>query len=337
MRWHRVLGIGILLASLGGGAAWYAWRGFEQTPLRLPDTGLVIRFEPGSSVTALARDLAAQGVLEHPWMLRLLARLRGWDGRLRAGEYRIPAGTRPGGLLRLLTRGQVLMHPLTLVEGRTFGQYLADLRAADFLDTTLDGLAPAQIMLRLGHPGESPEGRFFPDTYLFPRGASDLDVLRRAYTRMSRVLAAEWAARAPDLPLKDPYEALILASIVEKETGRAAERPLIAGVFIRRLRRGMRLQTDPTVIYGLGEAFDGDLRRADLLRDTPYNTYVHGGLPPTPIAMPGRAAIHAVLHPAPGRALYFVARGDGSHQFSATLEGHRRAVRRYQLQGGAGK
>jgi UPF0755 protein len=204
-------------------------------------------------------------------------------------------------------------------------------RAHPAIDQSLEGLSAEQIMQRLGHAGKHPEGRFFPDTYHFPRGTSDQALLRRAYQAMEQLLATEWPGRAADLPLQSPYEALILASIVERETALASERPEIAGVFVRRLQRGIRLQTDPTVIYGMGEAFAGNITRRDLEQDTPYNTYVHSGLTPTPICMPGRDAVHAVLHPAEGDSLYFVARGDGSHAFSATLTAHNRAVRTYQL------
>ena len=217
------------------------------------------------------------------------------------------------------------------MEGWNFKQVLAAVSGHEALKHTLKGLTDGEIMARLGHPGEHPEGRFYPDTYKFPRGTTDAAFLERAYQSMSRLLAEEWGKRDPDLPLKTPYEALILASIVEKETGVADERSEIAGVFVRRLRKGMKLQTDPTVIYGMGDNFKGNIRRRDLKQDTPYNTYVHTGLPPTPISMPGSAAIRAVLHPAPGKSLYFVARGDGSHYFSKSLAEHNRAVRKFQL------
>jgi UPF0755 protein len=270
-------------------------------------------------------------VLDRPLYFRVLARLDPRSRRLQAGEYRIEAGTTPGGLLALFSSGRVIQYPVTLIEGWTFRQVLDALAGLEYLEQTLSGTSDAAIMARLGRPDLHPEGRFLPDTYLFPRGTPDVQVLQRALAAMDEVLAAEWAQRGPDLPLGSPDEALVLASIVEKETGLAEERAAIAGVFVRRLRKGMLLQTDPTVIYGLGEAFDGDLRRRDLSADTPYNTYVHPGLPPTPIAMPGRDSIRAALHPADGASLYFVARGDGSHQFSTTLQEHNRAVRKYQL------
>jgi UPF0755 protein len=253
--------------------------------------------------------------------------------RIQAGTYRIMTGTTPPALLKQIVEGRVAQFGLTLVEGWNIYQVMDAIERSDSLKHTLRGMSNAQIMERLGRPAEHPEGRFFPETYKFPKGLTDLAFLQRAYRLMEERLAYEWEQREPGLPYKSPYEALIMASIVEKETGLASERRQIAGVFVRRLKKGMRLQTDPTVIYGLGVGFDGNLRRRDLLADNPYNTYRKAGLPPTPIAMPGADAIHAALHPAPGNALYFVARGDGSHHFSATLEEHNGAVIKYQLKG----
>jgi UPF0755 protein len=253
--------------------------------------------------------------------------------RIQSGEYELRSGLTPSRLLELLTSGKVIQHAVTLVEGRTFRQGLAALAADPVLADDLSGRTDEEIMARIGRPGEHPEGRLFPDTYYFPRGTTASDLVRRAYARMETVLQQEWEGRAPGLPMQTPYEALILASIVEKETGLSSERAQVAGVFVRRLSQGMKLQTDPTVIYGLGDTFNGNIRRFDLTGDTPYNTYVRAGLPPTPIAMPGQEAIRAVLHPAAGDSLYFVAKGDGSHAFSATLEEHNRAVRQYQLGG----
>ncbi|HEB95066.1 MAG TPA: endolytic transglycosylase MltG [Sedimenticola thiotaurini] len=328
---NRILGILLILTSLAAAWAMMEYRRFIDTPLRLPPEGALVTVAQGSSLAGLSRQLAQQGYLQDPLYLRLLARWDGTASRIQAGEYRIPAGTRPRELLALLVAGRVTSYSLTLVEGWTFRQVMEAVNGSDALNHTLAGLTPEQIMERLGHPGEHPEGRFLPDTYRFPRGTTDLAFLARAYGAMERLLAREWQRRAPDLPLKTPYQALILASIVEKETGRADERPEIAGVFIRRLRKGMKLQTDPTVIYGMGDAYKGNIRRRDLQQDTPYNTYVHRGLPPTPICMPGADAIRATLHPNGGDALYFVARGDGSHEFSSTLKAHNRAVRKYQL------
>ena len=255
----------------------------------------------------------------------------GQASRVRAGEYRLTDDLVPDTLLALLVSGRSIEYQLTLVEGWNIRQVRAAVAAHDALAHTISELDDATLMERLGRPGVHPEGRFFPDTYSFLRGTTDLAFLTRAMARMDEQLAAAWAARADDIPLKTPEEALILASIVEKETGLASERPDIAGVFTRRLHRGMKLQTDPTVIYGMGERFDGNIRRKDLREDTPYNTYVHRGLPPTPICMPGREALDAAVNPADGKTLYFVARGDGSHAFSETLKQHNAAVRKYQL------
>ncbi|MGD8309822.1 MAG: endolytic transglycosylase MltG [Chromatiales bacterium] len=323
----------VLAAALAAGGLWLSQenRRFVDTPLTLPDEGLLFTVEPGMPLRAVAAELERAGYLDNGLYLRLLARWREQAGRIKAGEYFIARGTTPPQLLDQLVAGRVTTYSLTVVEGWTFRQMLDALRRHEAVRHTLAGLTDEEIMARLGRSGEHPEGRFLPETYQFPRGITDLQFLRRAYAGMQRVLADAWETRSGDLPIDSPYEALVLASIVEKETGLASERARIAGVFARRLERGMRLQTDPTVIYGLGEAFDGDLRRRDLLADTPYNTYTRAGLPPTPICLPGKAAIEAVMHPAEGQSLYFVARGDGSHQFSDTLEAHNRAVRKYQL------
>ncbi len=328
---HRLLGTVILVSALL--VAWLAmdFRHFADSPLKLPEQGLTYILKPGSSVSRLAADLKARGVLENELYMRVLARWEGQASQLKAGEYLLTADMSPRSLLNHIVSGKVINHSLTLVEGWTFRQLMQAVRQHDALTHTLNGLSDKEIMQRIGHAGEHPEGRFLSDTYLFPRGTTDVSFLQRAYNAMDRLLQFEWERRDAGLPLKSPYEALILASIIERETGLAAERPEIAGVFIRRLQKKMRLQTDPTVIYGMGEAFDGDLRRRDLKAKTPYNTYTNHGLPPTPIAMPGADAIIAALHPAPGSSLYFVARGDGSHQFSETLAEHNRAVRRYQL------
>ena len=328
---NRFLGILIFVLSILTAWGWMQYDHFIKSPLNLPPEGLIYDLKPGSSVNSLAAELAAAGVIESPLMLRLYARLTDQARGLKAGEYEIPAGTTPGDLLGILSSGKVLQHALTLVEGWTFAQMMRAVERHDALEHTLIDLSPEEVMQRIGHPGEHPEGRFYPDTYHFPRGTTDEDFLRRAYQNMQHFLASEWEQRQADLPLATPYEALILASIVERETAVPEERSRIAGVFIRRLRKGMRLQTDPTVIYGMGERYDGNIRRRDLEADTPYNTYVHNGLTPTPIAMPSGDAIRAVCHPEAGDALYFVATGDGGHHFSATLEAHNRAVRKYQL------
>lgn len=329
--WYRTLGILILLAGLAAFGLWRDYQAYLDSPLVLPDQGSVYLFKPGSHVGRLANDLAVQGVVTKPLYLRIYARQTGMAARLKAGEYRLRPGLTPRSLLALLQSGQTVQYQLTLVEGWNFRDVRTAIASDPILKQTLVDKTDAEIMLELGFPEQHPEGRFFPDTYHFPRGTSDVEFLRRAHARMSRVLAAAWEGRDKDLPIADPVEALTLASIIEKETGAGGERAEIAGVFVRRLQRGMLLQTDPTVIYGLGTGFDGNLRRRDLRADTPYNTYTRAGLPPTPICMPGRAAIEAALHPAKGKALYFVAKGDGSHQFSETLAEHNAAVRRYQL------
>ena len=330
-RLFRLVGVLVLLGSVAAGWFGFGYQSFVDTPLMVPEGGRVIDVAHGSSLSAVARDLQRQGVISSARYFVWMARIRGTAHQIRAGEYRLEPGMTPPVLLDQMVEGRVLEYALTLIEGWNFRQVLDAVRNEPHLRHTLDGLTDNEIMARIGHPDEHPEGRFFPDTYHFPRGLTDVEFLRRAYQAMSDVLAYEWEHRADDLPLQTPEQALTLASIVEKETGRATERPAIAGVFVRRLQKGMRLQTDPAVIYGMGLSFDGNLRKRDLSTDTPYNTYMHRGLPPTPIAMPGRESIHAALHPAAGDALYFVARGDGSHQFSATLEEHNRAVLHYQL------
>lgn len=330
---HRLLaGVVVVLLIVTAGAGWFVidQRRALDAPLNLPRGGFDYVLPAGASLNQVAQDLAASGLLANPRSLVMYARWHGRAGGIKAGEYRIETGTTAITLLDQLIAGRVVQHTLTLVEGWTFKQMMAAIAADDRLEHTLTGLAEDAIMARLGLPGQHPEGRFFADTYHFPRGTSDVAFLRRAHAAMADFLAAAWAGRQPNLPLKSPQEALILASIVEKETGQAGERPRIAGVFVERLRKGMRLETDPTVIYGMGDAFDGNLRRRDLRADTPYNTYVHKGLPPTPIAIPSAAAIRAVLHPRVDGALFFVAKGDGSHQFSTTYEEHQQAVNRYQ-------
>jgi UPF0755 protein len=290
----------------------------------------------GGNLGQVARELAARGALERPHWLLAYARISGRGHRIQAGEYLIGPGTTPLDLLQMLEIGRVRTYAVTLVEGWTLAQVRAQLAGNERLRRELDGVDDDRLLLALGvdaAPGRHPEGQFFPDTYVFSGRTSDRDVLLQAYRRMQEVLAEEWGARAPGLPYDSPYEALIMASIIERETGVAEERPDIAGVFVRRLRLDMLLQTDPTVIYGMGGQYDGNLRRRDLVdAANPYNTYARRGLPPTPIALPGRAAIHAALNPAAGTTLFFVARGDGSHHFSTTLEEHVRAVKKYQLE-----
>ena len=286
---------------------------------------------PGVGLIAVANDLHRRGILGRPRYLVWYARWEGKADRVQTGVYGLSPGMTPVQLLDKLVAGDVIQYALTIPEGWTFRQLRAAVDADPKLLHQLGTVPDDEVMERIGHPGLHPEGRFFPDTYYFTAGTTDADFLRRAFTAMDKRLAEEWQDRAPGLPYRAPYEALIMASIIERETAVPAERGQIAGVFVRRLQRGMRLQTDPTVIYGLGDAFDGNLRRRDLLADTPYNTYRHAGLPPTPIALPGAGAIHAALHPAPGDSLYFVARGDGTHHFSTTIAEHNEAVRKYQL------
>ncbi len=324
----------LVAAVLLAGFAGWRFNEFRQSPLPVAENGVVFTIDSGSSVRQVARQLQQQGIIDDPWLFEILARSQPEAGPIRAGEYRIESGDTPETLLQRFRKGSSISHAFTIIEGWSFRQLREELRRDPVLIQTI---APedsdARIMERLGHAGEHPEGRFLPDTYHFPRGTTDLQFLERAYHAMETALAEDWAQRAGGLPLKSPYEALILASIIEKETGAAFERPLIAAVFIQRLNKGMRLQTDPTIIYGLGEEFDGNIRYRDLRRKTPYNTYLIKGLPPTPIALPGRDAIHAALHPADSDALYFVSKGDGTHYFSKTLEEHNRAVSKYQLKG----
>ncbi len=332
----KLLGLIILVVSLFGGWQLMRYQNFAETPLNIGEDGVSIEVPPGTPLAVVAARLEEQEVISDDRLLIWMARFKGVAGDIKAGEYHLQPGTTPPQLLQQMVKGRVKQYSLTLVEGWTFNQVMEAVNSSVHLRHTLEGAEHEALMTRLGLAGEHPEGRFFPDTYHFPRGTKDADFLLRAHQVMQSYLEEAWEGRAEDLPLKTPYEALILASIVEKETAVPEERPRIAGVFVRRLKKGMRLQTDPTIIYGLGEEFDGNIRRSDLrASDNPYNTYQHSGLPPTPIAMPGRGAIDAVLHPADGQSLYFVARGDGSHVFSATLKDHNRAVIKYQLNGRA--
>lgn len=296
-------------------------------PIRQPMSFMV---KKGQGIASISQELKKKRILAEPFWLRVLAYSRGVGQDIKYGEYEITPGTTQRGLLELLVSGKTRLVPVTVIEGWTFAQMRDALARHPSLRQETTGKTPDEIMTLLGAPGLFPEGQFFPDTYFTGKNTSDLDIFRQAHKKMRSVLESEWNSRMPDLPLNSPEEALTLASIVEKETGRASERPAIAGVFIRRLQKGMRLQTDPTVIYGMGEQFHGNLRKEDLRRDTPYNTYTRHGLPPTPIALPGRDAIHAALHPTEGTHLFFVARGDGTHIFSTTLEEHERAVDQYQ-------
>jgi UPF0755 protein len=325
---RRLVVLAVFLAL--GTAGWLAYFGMSALP-GAPDTAFVI--ESGDSLSGAARKLAAQGVIDQAWSFSTLGRVFGMAGRIKAGSYQVGDAKSHYGLLRKITEGAVSLDKITIVEGWTFAQMRAALDNHPALRHDTAGMDAATLLARVGGAEGDAEGRFYPDTYYFDRGASDLDVYRRAHALMRDTLARAWAARAADLPYATPGEALIMASIVEKETGAADERPLIASVFVNRLRLGMRLQTDPTVIYGLGADFDGNLRKDDLLRDTPYNTYTRAGLPPGPIALPSGAALLAAVRPETSRMLYFVAKGGGRHQFSETLEDHNRAVSRYQRGG----
>lgn len=322
----RLFKLIVLLAALLGGAT--AWWLYQSLPVNAEAVDLSI--EPGTSVRGVAQAVSDAGVEVNPALLYWWFRLSGEARQIKAGSYELEPGVSPHSLLQKLVRGEESLRAVTLVEGWNFRQVRAALSKAEHLKPETRGLEPDLIMQLLEKPGLHPEGRFFPDTYTYAKGSSDLAVLKRAMRAMDKKLDAVWSQRAPGTPLSSPEQMLVLASIVEKETGRASDRPMIAGVFTNRLRLGMMLQTDPTVIYGLGDTFDGNLRKRHLQTDTPWNTYTRNGLPPTPIAMPGKAALLAAVQPADTKALYFVARGDGSSQFSASLDEHNRAVNKYQ-------
>ncbi len=327
-----LLGLIFLLALGAGAGAWWLHQPLALDAARVaPGTSsLDLSIEPGTTPRAVAQAVADAGARVQPQALFWWFRLSGQARKIKAGSYEINPGATPLSLLGMLVRGEGSLSSVTLVDGWTFKQFRDALSKADRLKPDTQGLSDDSIMTLLGRPGLSPEGRFYPDSYSYAKGSSDLAVLKRAMRLMDTRLATAWAQRAPDVPLKTPDQALVLASIVEKETGRASDRAMIAGVFCNRLRLGMPLQTDPTVIYGLGDKFDGNLHKSDLQTDTPWNTYTRSGLPPTPIAMPGMAALTAALHPLATKALYFVARGDGSSQFSASLDEHNRAVNKFQ-------
>lgn len=320
----------VLGVIAGAGVAWWGHR-WLQTPIATLTAPVIFEVPKGASLRTVASSLNDQSLLDQPQLWTAWARITKRAHSLKAGEYSLSPGLTPSGLLDLLNSGDVLLHSITFIEGSTF----ADMRKALAQDPSVlskyGTRTPEEIMRVLGQPGVHPEGQFFPDTYRFARGTTDIELLGMAFRRMQQEVKAAWESRAKDLPLAGPYEALILASIVEKETALDSERPQIAGVFIERLRRGMRLQTDPTVIYGMMNAYDGNIRRTDLLRDTPYNTYTRAGLPPTPIALPGLDSLRAAVQPDHTGALFFVAtgNGDGSHYFSRTLAEHNAAVKRY--------
>ena len=315
----------VLCALLAGSAGWWL-----NQDLALDADTVDLSIEPGTSVRSVAQAVRDAGVEVNPFLLYWWFRLSGESRQIKAGSYEIEPASSPRSLLRKLVRGEEALRAVTLVEGWNFQQVRAALLKAEQLKPESKDLPDYLIMKVLGKPGLATEGRFFPDTYTYAKGSSDLALLKRAMRAMDKQLAAAWGQRRTDTPLRTPDQALILASIVEKETGSANDRATIAGVFVNRLRLGMLLQTDPTVIFGMGDAFDGNLRRKDLQKDTPWNTYTRAGLPPTPIAMPGKASLLAAVHPATTAALYFVARGDGSSEFSVSLEAHNQAVNKYQ-------
>ncbi len=313
---------------LGLGALLYI---YAKTPLNLSPQAQEITIQPNSSLTSIANQLVQQHVISNALPFIILARVLGKESYLQAGDYTLNKNVSPYQLMLSLNHGKSTQGSIVFIEGKTFKQMRIKLANNDAVKSTIQGLTDAEIMHMIGNSEPHAEGLFFPDTFYFDRNTADTVLLKRAYDSMQAKLKVAWANRAPNLPYKNSYEALIMASIIEKETGKASERPMIAGVFLNRLRIGMRLQTDPTVIYGMGDSYNGNIRRKDLITDTAYNTYTRAGLPPTPIAMPGLAAIEAALHPAKTKALYFVGKGDGSHVFSNSLIEHNRAVAKYQL------
>jgi len=327
MKFWRALVLLLLLvgAAVAGGAAWWLNR-----PLALAAETVEVSIEPGTPPRDIAQAWVQAGVRASPRLLYEWFRWSGQSRKIRAGSYEIGAGVTPIALLNKMVRGDETLAVVRLIEGWTFRQFRAELAKAEALKPVSASMTDEQIMEAIGAPGVSPEGRFHPDTYAYSKGSNDIAVLKRAYHAMRTRLDEAWAERAADSPLQSADDALVLASIIEKETGAPSDRARVAGVFVNRLRLGMPLQTDPTVIYGLGAAFDGNLRKRDLQTDGPYNTYLRAGLPPTPIAMPGKAALLAAVRPEPTKALYFVSRGDGTSEFSDTLADHNRAVNRYQ-------
>lgn len=331
MRLFKILFLLLLLLALAAGSL-LAW--FALTPLQLRHSPTDFTIESGMSLKKAALAMQQAGLGFADWQFHLFARAMRQASAIKAGSYEVEQGVTPWLLLQKLTRGDVSQAELLLVEGKTFRQFRASLDAHPELRHDSTGLSDQEILRRIGARETHPEGLFLPDTYLFNKHGSDLDVMRRAYAAMQGKLATAWAQRSSGLPYKSPYDALIMASIVEKETGKPADRPMVASVFVNRLKTGMLLQTDPSVIYGMGERFAGNIRKSDLTTDTPYNTYMRPGLPPTPIAMPGQAALQAALNPPASDKYYFVARGDGSSEFSRTLDEHNRAVARYILKRG---
>ena len=318
----------LVLLAVSAGAGYYRMQQLFFAPGPLP-APLRIQIDPGTPVRAVLNQLGKQGALANVRAEEIYLRVRGVRPNVHFGMYEIPARASPAQILEMFEQGRVVLEQLTVVEGSTFAEFRRELDQQPAVTHTLTGKSAAEVMTALGHAGELPEGRFFPDTYRFAAKTKDTEILTLAYNAMQKALETAWQDHTPNLPFDTPYQALILASIVEKETGVGSERARVAGVFVSRLRKGMRLQTDPTVIYGLGDNYDGSIHSRDLVTDTPYNTYTRAGLPPTPIALPGRDAITAAAHPQENGELYFVATGNGGHHFSKTLEEHNEAVKQY--------
>ena len=323
----------LVLSAVASSAGWWFWRDMQiqlHAPLNLA-ADIDFTISPGMSLQAVCKELRRIELMPQAYYLYLEVRLQKKQGQLKAGEYLIKQGTTPLQLLDQFVNGKVEQYAVTLIEGWTFTQIMDEIRKSSHLMQTLNVTDNMQLMHALNAVERNPEGLFFPDTYLFPGNTTDIEFLHRAYVRQQQILNEEWQQRADELPYNSPYDALIMASLIEKETALAEERPMIAGVFVRRLQKGMPLQTDPTIIYAMADKFNGNLTKEDMSIDSPYNTYLHVGLPPTPIAMAGRESIHAALHPEGGNALYFVAKGGGAHQFSDSLSEHNKAVAKYQL------
>ncbi len=323
--------LAIVAALVGGFYVYTQYTGYLKQPIQLNAETISYEVKRGSSIRRVAKELEAQGVMKPALYFVALAKLNKQTSKLKAGEYQLTAGMKPTDVLNLITSGKAVQYKHTIIEGKSYKQLVASIKASEVLQHTLSDEDFANIMQKIGSDFVHPEGAFYADTYNFPKNTTDLDFLKRSHKMMREKLQEAWEGRSPEASIKTPYEALILASIVEKETGDESERPMIARVFINRLDKNMLLQTDPTVIYGMGDAYDGNIRKRDLTRDTPYNTYTRAGLTPTPIATPGRAALHAVMHPAEGKALYFVARGDGSGKsyFTNSNAEHNKAVAKY--------
>ena len=329
-RFLMLSGILLLMLLVSASLFYYDYQKFLKTPIQL-EQALVFNIEPGMSFTAINNKLNAIDLVDKPIYFKVLARYSGKANKIKSGEYQLSPGLKPDELLDVFVSGKVIQYSFTLLEGWQIREMLQVLSTTELFDKTLQSYEPQHLMSQLGYSDKVPEGMFFPDTYHFPKNTTDKQFLQRAYQRLQDVLNEEWQNRAENLPYNNAYEALIMASIIEKETGLASERKTIAGVFVRRLNKKMKLQTDPTVIYAMGQQFNGNIRKKDLAIDSPYNTYRYKGLPPGPIALVGREAIHAALHPEEGKSLYFVSKGDGSHYFSETLREHNNAVAKYQL------